>query len=291
LNNDLLAPGHRTCAGCGAAIAIRMLLRASGKNVIICNATGCVEVATTPYPETSWRVPWIHSAFENVSAVASGVESAVKFKNRDPNSKLRDTKIIAIGGDGATFDIGIGSLSGMLDRNHDVLYVCYDNEAYMNTGVQKAGSTPLYASTTTSPPGKFSKGNIKKKKDMVKIAAAHGVYSASTTIANFKDFEKKVKKALSIKGAKYLQVLAPCPTGWGHPESKTVEIAKIAVETGIYKLCEYENGKFILNYKPDKRKPVSEYFSLQKRFRHLTPDDIREIQNNIDSEWAEYETH
>ncbi len=288
---ELLAPGTRTCAGCGAAIAVRMVLRAIekdvGKNFIVCNATGCMEVATTPYPETSWRIPWIHVAFENVSAVASGVNAA--YENISENSKTEKPKIIAIGGDGSTFDIGFGSLSGMLERNDDVLYICYDNEAYMNTGVQQSGATPKFASTSTTPLGKVIPGNLQRKKNLVEIAAAHNVYAASTTIYNFRDLENKVRKALKIKGAKYIQIFASCPTGWRIPEKDAIKITKLAIETGIYKVFEIENGKVNLNYKPAKRKKVEEYLKMQGRFRHLTQQQIDEIQDGIDKEWQELE--
>ncbi len=288
---ELLAPGTRTCAGCGAAIAIRMVLRAIqkevSKNFIVCNATGCLEVATTPYPETSWRIPWIHVAFENASAVASGVNAAYMYISE--NNKTEKPKIIAIGGDGSTFDIGFGSLSGMLERNDDVLYICYDNEAYMNTGVQQSGATPKFASTTTTPSGKVIPGNLQRKKNLVEIAAAHNVYAASTTIYNFRDLENKVRKALKIKGAKYIQIFAPCPTGWRIPEKDAIKITKLAIETGICKVFEIENGKFNLNYKPAKRKKVEEYLKVQGRFRHLTQQQIDEIQDRIDKEWQELE--
>ncbi|CEG13583.1 Pyruvate synthase subunit PorB [groundwater metagenome] len=288
---ELLAPGTRTCAGCGAAIAVRMVLRAIekdvGKNFIVCNATGCMEVATTPYPETSWRIPWIHVAFENVSAVASGVNAA--YENISENSKTEKPKIIAIGGDGSTFDIGFGSLSGMLERNDDVLYICYDNEAYMNTGVQQSGATPKFASTSTTPLGKVIPGNLQRKKNLVEIAAAHNVYAASTTIYNFRDLENKIRKALKIKGAKYIQIFASCPTGWRIPEKDAIKITKLAIETGIYKVFEIENGKVNLNYKPAKRKKVEEYLKMQGRFRHLTQQQIDEIQDGIDKEWQELE--
>jgi len=294
---ELLAPGTRTCAGCGAATAIRMVLRAIqkdvGKNFIVCNATGCMEVATTPYPETSWRIPWIHVAFENVSAVASGINAAYKYTSENDktnnNNKTEKPKIIAIGGDGSTFDIGFGSLSGMLERNDDVLYICYDNEAYMNTGVQQSGSTPKFASTSTTPSGKVIPGNLQRKKNLVEIAAAHNVYAASTTIYNFRDLENKVRKALKIKGAKYIQIFASCPTGWRIPEKDAIKITKLAIETGIYKVFEIENGKFNLNYKPAKRKKVEEYLKVQGRFRHLTQQQIDEIQDGIDKEWRELE--
>ncbi len=288
---ELLAPGTRTCTGCGAAVAIRMVLRAAqkevGNNFIVCNATGCLEVATTPYPETSWKIPWIHVAFENVSAVASGVNAAYEYISE--RKGIEKPKIIAIGGDGATFDIGFGSLSGMLKRNDDVLYICYDNEAYMNTGIQQSSSTPRFADTTTTPAGSIIPGNLEKKKDLVRIAAAHNVYAASTTIYNFRDLENKVRKALRIKGAKYIQILASCPPGWRIPEKDAIKVVKMAVDTGIYKVFEIENGKFKLNYKPVKRLPVEEYLKMQGRFKHLTKEQIDEIQKEVDKEWEEIE--
>lgn len=288
---ELLAPGTRACVGCGAAIAIRMVLRAAqkevGKNFVACNSTGCIEVITSPYPETSWRIPWIHVAFENVAAVASGINAAYEYLSE--KNKTEKPKTIAIGGDGATFDIGFGALAGMLQRNDDVLYICYDNEAYMNTGIQLSGATPKFASTNTTPAGKVIPGNLQKKKKLVEIAAAHNVYAASTTIYNFKDLENKVRKALRIKGAKYIQIFAACPTGWGIPEKDTIKLVKLAVETGMYRVFEIENGKFNLNYKPAKRKKVEEYLKLQGRFKHLTQQQIDEIQADVDKEWQELE--
>jgi len=285
----LLAPGHRTCAGCGGAIAVRMVLKAAhelfGNNIIACESTGCVEVSTTPYPETSWRIPWMHAAFENAAAVASGIESALKAKGQ-----IDDVKVIAFAGDGGTADIGLQALSGMLERGHDILYVCYDNEAYMNTGVQRSASTPYGASTTTSPSGKYSIGKLQPKKDVVKIAAAHNIpYAAYASIAYPTDLEKKVKKALGIKGPKYLQVYSSCPIGWGIKESKTIEIARVAVETGIWVLCEYESGKFKLNFKRKKDRRVLDYFKVQKRFKHLSQQNIEDIQKMIDARWSEFE--
>ncbi len=283
MNNHQLSQGHRTCSGCGAAIAIRTVLRAAGPNIIVCENTGCLEVTTTPYPETSWNVPWIHVAFENAPAVASGVEAAMK--------KLgKDTKVIALGGDGSTFDIGFQALSGMLERGHDILYVCYDNEAYMNTGVQRSGSTPYGAMTTTSPPGKFSIGENRPKKDMPAIVAAHGVpYVATASIGYINDLEKKVKKALSIKGPKYLQINQPCCPGWGYNESNTVELAKLAVQSGMWMLYEIENGEFKLSVKPAKRVPVKDYLKMQKRFKHLKDENIAEIQKTVDDKWKKLE--
>ncbi|MCD6522347.1 MAG: pyruvate synthase subunit beta [Candidatus Diapherotrites archaeon] len=271
--NELLAPGHRTCAGCGAAIAIRQMLRAAGKNTVVCEATGCMEVTSTPYPETSWRVPWIHVTFENAAAVASGVREALNRLGKE------DVNVIALAGDGGTADIGFQCLSGMLERGHNVLYVMYDNEAYMNTGVQRSSSTPWGASTTTSPAGKVSHGKDEWKKNVAMIAAAHGVpYVATASIGYPEDFQNKIKKALSIKGAKFIQVHCPCPIGWGFDTSDTIKYAKLAVETGLWALYEVENGKLRITYKPSEFKPVAEYLKGQKRFRHLKDDEIAYIQ-------------
>ena len=263
-NTHLLKPGHTACAGCGQAIGARLVIDAAGPNTIVTNNTGCLEVFTTKYPETSWSVPWIHSLFENSSAVASGIEAMMKHKGLGGK-----VNVIAQGGDGSTADIGFGAISGMMNRWHNVLYVCYDNGAYMNTGIQRSGLTPLDANTTTSPPGKKSAGNPTPQKPLVEIFAAHGIpYSASASVAFPKDVEKKVKKALSMEGPKYLQIHVPCPLGWRHEGAKTVEVAKLAVETGLYPLVEYENG-MLAGVRKIKPKPVAEYLKAQGRFRHL----------------------
>ncbi|ADG13990.1 pyruvate synthase subunit PorB [Methanocaldococcus infernus] len=281
---EFLAPGHRGCAGCGASIVVRLALKAAGKDTIVTTPTGCLEVMTTPYPETAWKVPWIHVAFECAGAVASGISRAVKALKRK-RGKFKDKKInvIAIGGDGGSADIGFQSLSGAMERGEDILYIMYDNEAYMNTGIQRSSETPLFAATTTSPAGKVWKGEDKPKKDMPMIMAAHGVpYVATACISYPEDFMRKVKKALSIEGPKFIHVLQPCTTGWGYPPDKTIEIGRLAVETGVFPLYEIEYGEFRLTYKPAKRKPVKEYIRMQKRFRHLTDEDIEKIQKYID---------
>lgn len=281
--DELLAPGHRTCAGCGPAIAIRQLLRATGKNIVVCEATGCIEVTSTAYPETSWRVPWIHVLFENVSSVASGVKEALKKQGKD------DVKVIALAGDGGMVDIGFRALSGALERGHDVLFLCYDNEAYMNTGVQRSGATPFGASTTTSPSGKASMGKQEWKKNVPFIAVAHGVkYVATASIGYPEDFQTKVRKALSIKGPKYIHVHCPCPIGWGFDTSKTVKYAKAAVETGLWALYEIEDGKFKFSMKPQ-LKPVGDYLKGQKRFKHLKEGDIEKIEQHAKTRWEQLE--
>ena len=289
---SLLAPGHRACAGCGPAIAIRQLLEAAGKNTIIVEATGCMEVTTTPYPQTAWKVPWLHVAFENAAAAASGVEAAYKAmisKGLIPKDKMPN--IIALAGDGGTFDIGIQALSGMLERGHKVLYVCYDNEAYMNTGIQRSSATPLGAATTTSPAGKVIPGKMTRKKPIAMIAAAHDIpYVATASIAYPADFKNKVKKALSVDGPSFIHVFAPCPTGWRFGTEQTVELARLAVETGVFVLYEItqENPlKPIITKKLKDRKPVEEYLKIQGRFRHLfkpvkRQDIIDKIQEEVD---------
>jgi len=259
-----LLPGHRACAGCGQAAAVRLIMEIAAPNCVVTNATGCLEVFTTPHPESAWGVPWVHSLFENSASVAAGVEAALKKQG-----KLDDTRVLAFGGDGATLDIGFGALSGMFERNHDVLYVCMDNEAYMNTGVQRSSSTPYAASTTTSPAGRRSFGEDRPKKDLPAIAAAHGIpYVATAAMALFADLRRKTKKALGIRGAKYLQVHVPCPPGWGYGEELSVEVGKLAVECGLYPLVEWENGE-VTRVRKIKKIPVEDYLKAQRRFRHL----------------------
>src|SRR3989338_2805798 len=239
MDKPLFYPGHTACAGCGQAIGARLVVEAAGPNTIVSNATGCLEVFSTRYPETALGVPWIHSLFENAAAVASGIEAALRYLG-----KKKGVNVIAQGGDGSTADIGLQALSGMFERGHDILTVCYDNEAYENTGIQRSGLTPYGTNTTTTPPGTESVGNIRSKKPMPEIANAHGIpYVATCSVAYPQDIQKKVKKAISIKGPKYIQICVPCPLGWRHDPGLTYEIAKIAVETGLYPLIEYEFGK------------------------------------------------
>lgn len=260
-----LSPGHRGCAGCCDALAAKFMLMGSGPDCIIVNPTGCLEVMTTPFPESAWEVPWIHSLFENGPAVASGVEAALKALGRKG-----DTKVIGVGGDGSTMDIGIRSLSGAFGRGHDMTYVCIDNEAYMNTGVQRSSGTPFDASTTTSPAGKVSFGNPRPKKNMPAIMAAHGSpYIATTSIGYPRDMIRKVKKATETEGPTYIHAHAPCPTGWGFDGSKTIEIAKLAVQTCLWPMYEMEDGIVTQSKKVKNPKPVEEYLRAQKRFKHL----------------------
>lgn len=268
---ELMDCGHRACGGCGPAFAGRLILKGSGPNSIVCASTGCMEVFSTPYPQTAWKVPWIHSLFENAAAVASGVEAAIKKQGRDEN-------VLCICGDGATFDIGIQCISGAFERGHNITYICYDNEAYMNTGIQRSGATPYDASTTTSPAGKRSTGNARPKKDLPQILAAHGSpYVATCSIAYPNDIIKKVDRAVTTEGPTYVQIHAPCCTGWGFDGSRTVEIAKMAMECGLWVNYELVGGQ-LDKAKKVKRKPVDEYLKAQKRFAHLFKPQRNDIE-------------
>lgn len=262
-----LESGHRACQGCGEALAARLVTEATGPDIVVANATGCLEVFSTPYPQSAWRVPWVHSLFENAAAVASGVEAALKAQGRR-------SKVLAMGGDGGTFDIGFQALSGMLERMHDVLYVCYDNEAYMNTGIQRSSSTPHAATTTTSPAGKARMGKRHLKKDLLSIIAAHHIpYAASASVAYPGDLKRKVRRAMQIEGPTFLLVHSPCPLGWGHDSALTIEVARRAVECGLFPLVELERGK-VTGVMPIRApRPVTDYLELQKRFRHLFDAD------------------
>jgi pyruvate ferredoxin oxidoreductase beta subunit len=261
---ELFAPGHRACPGCSEAIATRWILKATGTNVIVVSPTGCLETFTSPYMFSPWRVPWIHPLFENAAAVASGIEAALKHKGRS------DIKVVVIGGDGATFDIGIGALSGMFERGHPIVYICYDNEAYMNTGVQRCSSTPLLASTTTQPAGRVSHGKDRHKKNMPAIAAAHEIDFVATASASYpKDLHDKVKRALTMNGPSYIQVHAPCCSGWGFPPDKTIMVGRLAVETGLVPLFAMEAGNLTTTHQLKDKVPVDEYLMAQTRFSHL----------------------
>ena len=284
-NSPLFKSGHTACAGCGQAIAARLVVEAAGANTIIANNTGCLEVFSTKYPETAWGVPWIHSLFENSAAVASGIEAALIYLG-----KKDSINVIAQGGDGSTGDIGLQALSGMLERGHDILYVCYDNEAYMNTGIQRSGLTPFDTNTTTSPSGAHSSGNIRPKKAVPEICVAHGIPYVATASSGFpQDLTRKVKKAISIKGPKYIQIHVPCPLGWRHETNQMLTVAKLAVETGLYPLIEYENG-VLTNRRQFTPKPVEEYLKSQGRFKHLlnNPEEIKKIQEIADNNIKKY---
>jgi pyruvate ferredoxin oxidoreductase beta subunit len=276
------APGHRACVGCGEALAVRQACKAIGSNVIIANATGCMEIVSSPLPTTSWRVPWIHTLFENTSAVASGVEAALKVLMRKGRIAQQDIKVVAMGGDGGTSDIGLQSLSGAMERGHNFLYICFDNEGYMNTGIQRSSATPFGATTTTSPAGKLSFGQVTWKKDMPAIAAAHDIPYVATACPGYPfDLMAKVKKGLAVNGPAYVHVLSPCVTGWRYPTEMAARIARLAVLTGTFPLYEIENGRYRLNFDPPRLRPVADYMKHQARFRHLTPDILAQIQDKV----------
>ena len=264
-----LNSGHRACQGCGEALgaryAIDAAMRAARNQLIAANATGCLEVFSTPYPETSWQIPWIHSLFGNTAAVASGIAAAMRVKGR------RHVRVIAQGGDGGTTDIGFGCLSGMFERNDDVLYICYDNEAYMNTGVQRSSATPPAARTATTPAMGPAPGNVfGTGKNVPKIAVAHGIpYVATATVADLHDLERKVVKAMGIRGARYIHVHVPCPLGWGAASHDTIRLARLAVESGLFPIFEAQDGAVTGSRKIRRQVPVEEYLKPQKRFAHL----------------------
>jgi pyruvate ferredoxin oxidoreductase beta subunit len=284
---ERFAPGHRACIGCAEALAVRMVGKVLGDNVIIVSATGCMEIVSSQMPFTSWTVPWIHTLFENTAAVASGIESGLKALTRKGVRDMSATKVVAMGGDGATLDIGLQALSGALERGHNMLYICYDNEAYMNTGVQRSSSTPYGAATTTSPAGKTSIGQFSWKKNLPAIAAAHNIpYVATACPSYHRDLAMKVKKAMAVKGPAYIQILSPCPTGWRCPTDNAVEVGRSAVQCGMFPLYEVENGKYKINVTPEPLKPVAEYLKGQGRFRHLSETDINKIQEKVNQDWA-----
>jgi len=286
--------GHRMCAGCGAPPVARMVLRALKEedHAVICGATGCMEVSTFIYPYTSWSDSFIHTAFECAGATLSGVEAA--YKSLKAQGKLPDdehTKFIAFGGDGGTYDIGLQSLSGAMERGHDMVYVCYDNGAYMNTGIQRSSATPHFADTTTSPAGTKVPGKMQPRKDLTEIMAGHHIPYVAQTVAtaNFKDLYEKAEKAIYTKGAAFLNVMAPCPRGWGYPTEDLMKINKLAVDTCYWPLYEVENGKYKVNYKPAKKLPIEEFLKPQRRFKHLfKPGNewmIEEFQKELDERW------
>jgi pyruvate ferredoxin oxidoreductase beta subunit len=284
----LFTPGHRACPGCGASLAARTVLQATGPDVIVVTATGCLETFTSPYGYSPWGVPWLHPLFENAAAVASGVAAALKKKGLSER-----VKVVVISGDGGTLDIGLGAFSGMLERGQDVLYICYDNEAYMNTGVQRSSATPIGATTMTTPAGIAAWGKEQPKKNLAAIALAHGVpYVATASIGFPKDLMRKVKKALETPGPKYLDVHCPCPIGWGFDASRTIEVAKLAIQTGLVPLYETGYGQPVQARRIGKKKPVDEYLRLQGRFRHLfeskDSEHIAAIQSLADDNIARY---
>ncbi len=289
---ERLAGGHRLCAGCGAAVAVRGVLRAlkPEDKAVIANATSCLEVSSFLYPYTAWKDSYIHTAFENAGATAGGVETAYRVLKK--KGKIDDTfKFIAFGGDGGTYDIGLQSLSGAMERGHDMVYVCYDNEAYMNTGIQRSSSTPRFADATTTPAGTVIPGKQQNKKDLTAVIAAHNIpYVAQTTfIGNFRDLHEKAEKAIYTEGPAFLNIMSPCPRGWRYETEDLAEICKLAVDSCVWPLFEVEYGVWKLNYEPKKKLPVEEYLKKQGRFKHLFKKGnewmIEEAQKYVDERW------
>jgi pyruvate ferredoxin oxidoreductase beta subunit len=291
--SNAINSGHRACQGCGEALgaryAVDAAMRATKGQLVAANATGCLEVFSTPYPETSWQLPWIHSLFGNTAAVATGIAAAYKVKGRS------DVRVIAQGGDGGTTDIGFGCLSGMFERNDDVLYICYDNEAYMNTGVQRSSATPPMARTATTPAAGPEPGNVfGQGKNLPRIAMAHGIpYVATATVADLRDLEAKVEHAMSIRGARYVHVFVPCPLGWGSASHDTIRLARLAKESGVFPVFEAEHGRVTSVTKIRRRIDVEEYLRPQRRFAHLfspvrNDDVLAQLQAIADRNIEEY---
>ena len=286
--------GHRMCAGCGAPPVVRMILRAvkPEDHAVICNATGCLEVSSFIYPYTSWTDSFIHTAFENAAATESGVEAAYKaLKRKGKLPEDKHTKFITFGGDGGTYDIGLQSLSGAMERGHDMVYVCYDNGAYMNTGIQRSSATPKFADTTTSPAGKVIPGKMQSRKDLTEIMVSHHIPYVAQTLAvnNFKDLYEKAEKAIYTEGPAFLNVFSPCPRGWGYKTDDLMVINKLAMETCYWPMYEVIDGKYKINYKPKQKKPIEEFLKPQKRFKHMfKPGNewmIEAFQKEVDARW------
>ena len=294
---DLFLSGHRACAGCGPASVFRLIMKATRGPTIVTQATGCMEVVSSIYPYTSWAVPWLHTAFENAAANASGIDAALKALKRKNKLKHEHIDIIAFAGDGGTFDIGLQALSGAAERGHDFLFVLYDNEGYMNTGIQRSGGTPTGASTTTSPAGSVVPGKLQRKKPITEIMLAHEIdYVATATPYYWKDMLTKVRKGLEVEGPAFLHVFAPCPRGWRTDPAQSIEYSRLAVESCVFPIWEAVNGKRqlsipskVIALAPQKKKSVKEYLEGQGRFRHLfTPKNahiIDEMQRFTDEHW------
>jgi len=286
---ELFTHGHRMCAGCGAPTIVKMVLLASDYPIIAANATGCLEVSSCISEYTAWKIPWIHNAFENAAATISGVETmyrALKKKGKID----KEIKFIAFGGDGGTYDIGFQSLSGAMERGHDMLYICYDNGAYMNTGIQRSSATPRGADTTTSPAGSVIPGKLQKRKDLTRIMAAHNIpYAAQASPSHWLDLMKKVRKALEIKGPKFMNIISPCNRGWRSRTDDSIMLSRLAVETCYWPLYEIENGQVKITFKPKERKPLVEFLKPQGRFKHLfQPENeaiLKQLEADIEADW------
>jgi pyruvate ferredoxin oxidoreductase beta subunit len=286
---DLFSFGHRMCAGCGAPIIVKMILMASEYPLVASNATGCLEVSSCISMYTSWKIPWIHTAFENSAATISGVETMYRALKKKGKIK-KDVKFIAFGGDGGTYDIGFQSLSGAMERGHDMVYVCYDNGAYMNTGIQRSSATPLGANTTTSPVGKLVPGKTQPRKDLTRIMAAHNIpYAAQASPGNWMDLMKKARKAIATDGPAFLNVLSPCNRGWRSRTDDAIQLSRLAVETCYWPLYEIDDGVLNITARPREKKPLVDFLKPQGRFRHLfSPENkgvLKRLQEGVDKEW------
>ncbi|MBI5188746.1 MAG: pyruvate ferredoxin oxidoreductase [Nitrospirae bacterium] len=286
---ELFTHGHRLCAGCGAPIIVKMVLLASEYPVIACSSTGCLEVSSCISEYTAWKIPWIHSAFENAAATIAGVESMYKALKKKGRAD-KEIKFVTFCGDGGTYDIGLQSLSGAMERGHDMLYICYDNGAYMNTGIQRSSATPLGADTTTSPAGSVVPGKLQQRKDLTKIMAAHNIpYAAQASPSHWLDLMKKVRKALKIKGPKFMNILSPCNRGWRSRTDDAIMLSRLAVQTCYWPLYEVEDGVTRITFKPKEKKPIVDFLKPQGRFKHLfNPENewiIKKFQEMTDKEW------
>ena len=285
----LISSGHRMCAGCGAPTVVKMVLLASDYPLVASNATGCLEVSTCISDYTAWKIPWIHSAFENAAATIAGVETM--YRSLKKQGKItKEIKFIAFGGDGGTYDIGLQSLSGAVERGHDMLYICYDNGAYMNTGIQRSSATPRGADTTTRPAGDFIPGKTEQRKNLTRIMAAHDIpYTAQASPSHWMDLMKKVRKALETKGPKFMNIISPCNRGWRSRTDDSIMLSRLAVDTCYWPLFEIENGNTRITFRPKEKKPIVDFLRAQGRFKHLfKPENesvIKKIQEETDSEW------
>jgi pyruvate ferredoxin oxidoreductase beta subunit len=287
---DRFVHGHRMCSGCGAPIVVKQVLMATDYPIVASNATGCLEVSTCIQQYTAWKIPWIHSAFENAAATISGVEAMYKSLVKQGRLKDRNVKFVAFGGDGGTYDIGFQSLSGAMERGHDMLYICYDNGAYMNTGIQRSSATPFGANTTTCPAGDAIPGKLQQRKDLTKIMAAHGIpYAAQASPSNWMDLMKKVQKAFEIKGPKFMNVISPCNRGWRSKTNDAIALSRVAVETCYWPLYEIESGVTKITFKPKEKKPLVDFLKPQGRFKHMfNPENewmLKQAQEYVDAQW------
>ncbi len=290
MGEDRFSHGHRMCAGCGAPIVVKQVLMATDYPIIASNATGCLEVSSCIQQFTAWKIPWMHSAFENSAATASGIEAMYRSLVKQGKLEDKNVKFVAFGGDGGTYDIGFQSLSGAMERGHDMMYVCYDNGAYMNTGIQRSSATPFGANTTTCPAGDVIPGKLQQRKDLTRIMAAHGIpYVAQASPANWMDLMKKVQKAFEIKGPKFLNIIAPCNRGWRSKTNDAITLAKLAVETCYWPLFEIENGVTKVTAKPKEKKPLVDFLKPQGRFKHMfSPKNewmLTQAQEYVDAQW------